>query len=426
MAPHQRISKGRRPPRASTLVIGAVASFFGTCVTDIGGVRSLRASAQLSRPRASSRILAALSDDESDENNGRSVYERGNVLAAEESMFKPPSTDSDRCTWPVLTVDPCAFTFQDGRDIHLPNAISLRSFEYGSSWVEHYYQPLIRECKEQNRLGIIRALYQWYTAQFTLDYLQEQTFISKEVFLYSSYQHDDKSCFDGAGGTCEEVKELIEGCRSLMVDYTNTMKAELPSYLLAKIQEGTATFYRSSVEQITGACLEENMSLEEYVRFRAVNAGGMFGFVEQCHLLQWLHPRHEGASHHVLKAFADNVGMHVALLNDLYGLDRDAETGDLNIVLRYASEKDCGVGEAVRWAVERLQRCASNVRAICDEHPNSIPSEFDVGIECVAGNHGFHEVSKRYKLPDGFIWPDSCVVDIDDEHVEGKALYEIF
>jgi len=361
-------------------------------------------------------------------------YQTGNVLTAEESMFKEAPCDgtSDRCTWPILIVEPHTFTFTNGADIHLPKSITSRAFEYGSTWVEHYYQPLIQECTKMHRLDIIRALYQWYTSQFTLDYLQEYAEISAEQFLYASFQLHDKTSFaEDLLYNDKQIDDQLKGCRRLMEEYTNTMTTALPPEIYAKIKKGTDSFFHTSVEQIAGA--DKHLSFEEYMRFRAINAGGIFGFTEQCYLLQWLCKNTEqqqlpllaSMPEDVLDVLADNVGLHVALLNDLYGLERDAQTGDLNIILTYSNRNSCDVEEAVEWAVQWMQQCAVNINAIEQEYPNTFPSKFRIAMSCVAGNHGGHETCKRYKLPDGFVWPDSCLVDtsFDVKGKKDKLLY---
>ena len=90
------------------------------------------------------------------------------------------------CPWPVKIVNKSDFTLTK-QDIGMMDCrCGELSFEYGASWVEHYYANLITVCKEQDRIDLVVMLYRWYVAQFSLDYLNDKSPLSKEQFLEAS------------------------------------------------------------------------------------------------------------------------------------------------------------------------------------------------------------------------------------------------
>mmetsp|Transcript_9059 Transcript_9059/g.12852 ORF Transcript_9059/g.12852 Transcript_9059/m.12852 type:complete len:192 (+) Transcript_9059:2-577(+) len=188
----------------------------------------------------------------------------------------------------------------------------------------------------------------------------------------------------------------------------------LPPELYRKVKDGTDGFFRTSLEQMTASSDNDHhrsdMSVDEYLHHRAINAGGVFGFVEQCHILQWLHPNEKQLDEQLLLDLSSNVGLHVALANDIYGLERDEKTGDLNIVLKYEKTRGCSRDEALYWAVKHMQKSYLDIRSICSEHPDTIPAKFQVALDCIGGNHGAHEICKRYRLPGEFSWPEECLI----------------
>ena len=337
-----------------------------------------------------------------------SDYHEGNVLTKQDSSFKQASESNyDSCMWPTFIVHPNNFTLS-GEDIDLPLKYFERSFEYASLWVEHYYRPLILECKRFDKLDIIQALYQWYTAQFTFDYIKENHNLTIEQFQYASYLSLDETFLKDLD---PNIRCILEDCHILMKMYTTTMSDLLPFELYMKIKTGTDSFFKTSVDQIRASSKIDDfdkMTIDEYVYNRAINAGGVFGFVEQCRLLNWFNPEEYLLEEQILTSFSHHVGLHVALVNDIYGLERDIKTGDLNIILKYELDMNCSRETALEWATKQLQSCVLEIESVCDRRKHSTPKIFNVAMDCIAGNHGAHEISKRYRLPPGFSWPEEC------------------
>ena len=146
------------------------------------------------------------SDDEIDE------MAMMNALGANDTMFKSASIPI-ACPWPIHIVPASGFAMTSPEAIRMPPELPHRSFEYGASWVEHYYAGLIKECRKQERMDLVVMLYQWYVAQFTLDYLNDITPLSSEQFLAASNVVSSSECLERLSG---DACRITKACRKLM------------------------------------------------------------------------------------------------------------------------------------------------------------------------------------------------------------------
>lgn len=252
-------------------------------------------------------------------------------------------------------------------------------------------------------------LYHWYVAQFTLDYLNDAQPLSSEQFLAASNVLTDTRSWNTLN---DQARSICMGCRTLMVMHDEALNA-LPASVSVPIFSALDDFYSSVAKQCTmqndGVELE-SMTLHEYMEYRTLNAGGLMGFVRQIRLLSLFDPDCPVGD---LDTISRLVGLNVALMNDLYGVKKDALSGEPNIVLKHAREMQCDVKESVAWAAECIQETVKDVECYYKLYPNCICTKYNVAMSCISGNHGFHESSKRYQLPDGFSWisrefPSAC------------------
>lgn len=333
------------------------------------------------------------------------------ALAAKDTMFK--AGNSLVCPWPVKIVSKNDFALTK-TDIGMTDKLGDRSFEYGASWVEHYYSNFVSLCQEQNRMELVVMLYRWYVAQFSLDYLNDVDPLSKEQFLEASNVLSPQK---GARSLSQHsASAACRACLKLMQDHDETLYA-LPAVTSHKISTALNDFYMIVAQQCEAQKGQskdplESMSLEEYMDYRTTNAGGLMGFVRQTYLFSLLEQDDNcvfptpGEMQHVSYL----VGKNIALINDLYGLRKDQASGEPNILLKHAKETGSGSGSlqpSVAWALEEIKQTVRDVVFFYEKNPDSLITKHNVALGCISGNHGFHECSKRYELPEGFSWGSS-------------------
>lgn len=330
------------------------------------------------------------------------------ALAAKDTMFKPTIHTSTKlsCPWPINIVTPSNFTFTTPESISTPPELPQRSFEYGASWVEHYYARLIVECKKHNRMDLVLMLYRWYIAQFTIDYLNDIQPLSSEQFLAASNVLFETTSLNELS---DKARGICMACRELMKLHDDTLKA-LSVNVSKNISFALGDFYSSVAKQCSLQVDEkqnlDSMTLQEYMEYRTLNAGGLMGFVRQVHLLSLLDPQCPIGE---METISMLVGLNIALMNDLYGVKKDLNSGEPNIILKHSWEMQCDIQESVAWAATRIKGTVMNVQLYNKLHPNCISLNYDIAMNCISGNHGFHESSKRYELPAGFSWcPDAA------------------
>lgn len=333
------------------------------------------------------------------------------ALAAKETMFKA-GNESVRCLWPIKIVakEDFSLTKEDIGMGATDNRLGERSFEYGASWVEHYYAKLIEECKQQNRMDLVVMLYRWYVAQFSLDYLNDVATLSKEQFLEASNVLSPQK---GATALSEHsARQACQACLKLMQNHDETLYA-LPAVTSHKISTALNDFYMVVAQQCEAEQGEttdplDSMSLTDYMDYRTTNAGGLMGFVRQTHLFSLLDRKATFPSPREMDEIAYLVGKNIALINDLYGLRKDQVSGEPNILLKHSREYNAGghgsLQKSIVWAVEEIKQTVRDVVFYYELHPNSLVTKYNIALGCISGNHGFHECSKRYELPDGFSW----------------------
>ena len=331
------------------------------------------------------------SDDEIDE------MAMMNALGANDTMFKSASIPI-ACPWPIHIVSASEFAMTSPEAIRMPPELPHRSFEYGASWVEHYYAGLIKECRKQERMDLVVMLYQWYVAQFTLDYLNDVSPLSSEQFLAASNVISSTECLERLSG---DACKIAKACRKLMKMHDDKLDS-LPVDISRDISAALQGFYTSVARQCNNDADFESMGLQEYMEYRTLNAGGLLGFIRQIRLLSYLdrdcRPVGEWS------VISRLVGLNVALVNDLYGVKKDSISGEPNMILKHASVMQCDLNESVHWAVDCIKDTVTQISIHAELHPGDICTKFNVAMNCVSGNHGFHESSKRYELPRGFSW----------------------
>jgi len=340
------------------------------------------------------------------------------ALAVQNStMFKEPSRKELPSWWPINTVLPQDFTFTSLAKAELPEILGKQSFEYTSSWIEHYYYVLVREAQKQGRLDIIKILYHWYGAQFVIDYLADRYPLSIRQYLEASdLLHEpsfqDRSAF---GSQCLEdistgkIRMVLQACSKVMEKYHEMIQ---PLETLDGINSACNGFYETVVQQLEYGMttsgqksLFDSMTLEDYYNFRSRNAGGEMGFLRQTFLMTLLDPKASFNNDTAkLRELAREVGKNVAIVNDLYGLEKDRATGDVNVLLKYEHDNRCTSEETMEWGKEELYRTVQWVQEYRKEYPNTLESKHGIAMACIAGNHGTHDTSNRFRLPEGFSW----------------------
>ena len=338
------------------------------------------------------------------------------ALAAKETMFK--AGNRIPCPWPIIIVPKQEFSLtKDDIGMATDDRLGERSFEYGASWVEHYYSKLIHLCQEKNRMDLIVMLYRWYVAQFSLDYINDVEHLSKEQFLEASNVLSPQK---GAKALSKhKARAACHACLKMMQNHDETMYA-LPAVTSHKISTALNDFYMVVAQQCeaeNGETVDplESMSLVDYMDYRTINAGGLMGFVRQTHLFAMLDPNTTLLSPQDLDKVAYLVGKNIALINDLYGLRKDQVSGEPNILLKHAKSQSPihrssgkqhpgSLQASIAWAVEEIKQTVRDVVFFYELHPGSIVTKYNIALGCISGNHGFHECSKRYELPPGFSW----------------------
>jgi len=354
------------------------------------------------------------------------------ALAAKETMFKvlvegnSNNNNNNKISccpyWPMTIIQKANFSLSK-EDIGMTcnNKLGDRSFEYGSSWVEHYYTNLIMLCKEQDRMELVRMLYHWYIAQFSVDYISDVVNLSKEQFLETSNVLKPKN-----GTTCTALQkhrysEQLEACLNLMKEH-DKMLYSLPTKTARKISETLNDFYMAVAQQCdaqTGQIEDDSlysMTMADYIDYRTINAGGLMGFVRQIYLISLLDKSSSiFPSTGEIRYVSYLVGKNIALINDLYGLRKDQLSGEPNIILKHVRETgrssnseldSLSLEPSISWAYEEIKQTVRDVTSYYEEHPDCLLTKYDIALNCISGNHGFHESSKRYELPEGFSWTE--------------------
>lgn len=405
--------------------------------------------------------MAAPNDDSSNDCQASESVKQAMIdaLADKETMFKNISVgfnenyynnNRNNCTtsttpfcprWPVTMVRKRDFSVSK-EEIGLigdkENQLGERSYEYGASWVEHYYCNLVTLCKQQDRMDLVRMLYHWYIAQFSLDYMNDVAMLSKEQYMYASNVLQPENSADSRKSTAIQEHRFasqLQACRDLMQEHDNALHS-LPTVAANKISGALKDFYEAVAQQCDAqkrdgrfesddhcaSALLDSMSMNEYMDYRTINAGGLMGFVRQTCIIAMLDSTTANESFVFpptdrLQRVSHLVGKNVALINDLYGLRKDKLSGEPNIVLKHAREtrrsrgndsegsKEATPSEAsVSWALEEIGQTVIRVELYCKEHPDCLVAKHNIAMSCISGNHGFHESSKRYELPKGFSW----------------------
>lgn len=401
----------------------------------------------------------------------KSTMATTNALAAKSTIFTERPSDVDKCPWYVNTVKPETFVFPTPTSIGLPRIFRERALEYASTWVEHYYYELIQASrKEQYQISssslkdlcgtdIIKMLYHWYIAQFTIDYLNDVYPLTSHEYLASSGLVADLP--KGEKRLPSQAKQKTWKNYFLLTRSTNAMVNMLKQHkaktmllacreqmnfheaVLVKISKGhpeiskqirTALkgFYDTVVTQFQHSqdTLFEDMTLAEYYDFRTLNAGGTMGFLRQAYLFQLVDTTDAPlGEYEQLQELSMVVGRNIALVNDLYGLQKDILTGDVNIILKHhhkqqqkQQEKDdisSKVGSrssntrandmaaSVQWAVDEIVETVRYIENYNARYPHNLETKYNIAMGCVSGNHGAHSTCERYELPPGFEWPES-------------------
>ena len=355
------------------------------------------------------------------------------ALAAKETMFKVVEGNNNELScspyWPMTIIHKANFSLSK-EDVVMTgddNKLGERSFEYGASWVEHYYTSLITLCKEQDRMELVKMLYNWYIAQFSVDYINDVAAVSKEQFLETSNllkPRNDNTC---TALHKHRFSEQLEECRDLMKEH-DKMLYSLPTKTAQKIFEALNDFYMAVAQQCDaqqkGQMIEDDdplnsMSMADYMNYRTINAGGLMGFVRQTYLISLLNDKSNSTfpSTNEMQHVSYLVGKNIALINDLYGLRKDQVSGEPNIILPKHARKtgnsssklndSMSLEPSIAWAFEEIKQTVRDITLYYEEHPDSLITKYDIALSCVSGNHGFHESSKRYELPEGFSWTET-------------------
>ena len=330
------------------------------------------------------------------------------ALSAKDTMFKKGSHVA--CPWPIKIVPQSDFSLSK-EDICMTKNLGDRSFEYGASWVEHYYSNLVAACREQDRMELVVMLYRWYVAQFSLDYLNDVDTLSKGQFLEASNVLNPP---EGALSLREHrASAALQACLQLMQDHDETLYS-LPAVTAHKISSALNDFYmvvaqQCEAEQGQSEDPLKSMSLADYMDYRTTNAGGLMGFVRQTYLFSLLDKDSKFPTPGEMDSVAYLVGKNIALINDLYGLRKDQVSGEPNILLKHAREMGDknhhgSLQPSIAWALEEIKQTVRDVVLYYDSNPDSLITKHNIALGCISGNHGFHECSKRYELPEGFSW----------------------
>ena len=164
--------------------------------------------------------------------------------------------------------------------------------------------------------------------------------------------------------------------------------------------------------------------MADYMDYRIINAGGLMGFVRQTYLISLLDDHKSNSTFPSTKEMqhvAHLVGKNIALINDLYGLRKDQLSGEPNIILLKHARKTgnsnsssklnddsmSSLEPSISWAFEEIKQTVRDITLYYEEHPDSLITKYDIALSCVSGNHGFHESSKLYELPEGFSWTET-------------------
>ncbi len=290
------------------------------------------------------------------------------ALGANESMFKTVSKPIS-CPWPIRIVPSSKFSITTPQEIQMPPELPHRSFEYGASWVEHYYASHVKECLNRQRMDLVVMLYQWYVAQFTLDYLNDIYPLSSEQFLAASNVISSTKSLELLP---KDACRITKACRKLMKlhdDKLNSLSPEYSSDIFSALHD----FYSSVARQCNSDTDFDSLTLHEYMEYRTLNAGGLMGFIRQIKLLSYLHQDIPVGD---LSVISRLVGLNVALINDLYGVKKDRISGEPNMILKHASEMQCGLNESVHWAVDCIKDTVTRISIHSELYQGDVCAKF--------------------------------------------------
>lgn len=344
--------------------------------------------------------------------------EMTDALSARSTMFKGRPKDIDTCAWYVRTVTPEEFCFKTASDLELPEIFGERAFEYAATWVEHYYYELVQECRSRNKLGLVKMLYHWYIAQFTIDYLNDVFPLTSEQYLESSglvpLPENGLQVNSRVKYPCMIEAIKMRKVRALLVASREQMKLHeaalgvLPDHQATKIREALDGFYKTVVKQfgLSQKELFDSMNLKDYYAFRTLNAGGEMGFIRQTFVFSLVDPTAPVGTEE-FEELGRMVGRNIALINDVYGLKKDILTGDVNIILKHQHENKCSLDDSIKWGTDEIVKTVRFIEYYYAKYPHTVETKYNVAMGCVSGNHGAHATCKRFELPQGYKWPES-------------------